>query len=51
MQIGYIRVSKNDESQVFDLQRDALLDAGIDPERIYNDLASARRDGRPGLRV
>ena len=50
MQIGYIRVSKSDGSQVLDLQHDALLDAGVDPERIYKDLASGRNDDRPGLR-
>jgi DNA invertase Pin-like site-specific DNA recombinase len=49
MQIGYIRVSKNDGSQLLDLQRDALLEAGIDQERIYEDLASGRKDDRPGL--
>jgi len=51
MLIGYIRVSKSDGSQVLDLQHDALLDAGIDPERIYKDLASGRKDDRPGLRA
>ena len=51
MQIGYIRVSKSDGSQVLDMQRDALLDAGVDPERIYKDLASGRKDDRPGLRA
>lgn len=50
MQIGYIRVSKSDGSQVLDLQHDALIDAGVDPERIYKDLASGRNDDRPGLR-
>jgi len=49
MLIGYIRVSKSDGSQVLDLQRDALLAAGVDPERIYQDLASGRKDDRPGL--
>ena len=34
MQLGYIRVWKSDGSQVWDLQHDALLDAGVDPERI-----------------
>ena len=34
MQIGYIRVSKSDASQVLDLQRDAMIAAGVDPERI-----------------
>lgn len=51
MQIGYIRVSKSDGSQVLDLQRDALQKAGIEPERIYEDLASGRKDDRPGLRA
>jgi DNA invertase Pin-like site-specific DNA recombinase len=51
MQIGYIRVSKSDGSQVLDSQRDALVDAGVDPERIYKDLASGRKDDRPGLRA
>ncbi len=51
MQIGYIRVSKSDGSQVLDLQRDAMVAAGVDPERIYKDLASGRKDDRPGLRA
>ncbi|MDA3789031.1 MAG: recombinase family protein [Desulfobacula sp.] len=51
MLIGYIRVSKTDGSQVLDLQRDALLESEIDPERIYEDLASGRKDDRPGLRA
>ncbi|MBU0991740.1 MAG: recombinase family protein [Proteobacteria bacterium] len=49
MLIGYMRVSKNDGSQCLDLQRDALIKAGIEPERIYEDLASGRKDARPGL--
>lgn len=49
MFIGYMRVSKSDGSQVFDLQRDALLAAGVIPERIYEDLASGCKDDRPGL--
>lgn len=51
MQIGYIRVSKSDGSQVFDLQQDALVDAGVNPKRIYKDLSSGRKDDRPGLRA
>ncbi len=47
--IGYMRVSKADGSQVFDLQKDALLAAGVDPRHIYEDQASGRRDDRPGL--
>jgi DNA invertase Pin-like site-specific DNA recombinase len=47
--VGYMRVSKNDGSQTLDLQRDALLKANINEERIYEDLASGRKDARPGL--
>ena len=49
MLIGYARVSKADGSQLLDLQRDALLDAGVDEERLYEDRASGRMDHRPGL--
>jgi DNA invertase Pin-like site-specific DNA recombinase len=47
--IGYMRVSKEDGSQVLDLQRDALLAAGVTAEHLYEDLASGRQDDRPGL--
>src|SRR5271163_3389583 len=47
--IGYMRVSKADGSQVFDLQRDALLAAGVEPSRLYQDHASGKKDDRPGL--
>ena len=49
MLIGYIRVSKSDGSQVLDLQRDALRAGGVAPDRVYQDLASGRKDDRPGL--
>ena len=49
MLIGYMRVSKADGSQVLDLQRDALLGAGVIAAHLYEDLASGRRDDRPGL--
>jgi DNA invertase Pin-like site-specific DNA recombinase len=49
MFIGYMRVSKADGSQALDLQVDALLAAGVRPDRIYKDLASGRLDERPGL--
>ena len=49
MLIGYMRVSKADGSQVVDLQRDALIAAGVAPSHLYEDLASGRRDDRPGL--
>jgi DNA invertase Pin-like site-specific DNA recombinase len=49
MFIGYMRVSKADGSQALDLQQDALLTAGVEPDRLYKDLASGRFDDRPGL--
>lgn len=51
MLIGYARVSKSDGSQLLDLQKDALLKAGVDQEYIYQDLASGRKDDRPGLKA
>lgn len=51
MLLGYMRVSKNDGSQGLDLQRDALINAGVHEERLYQDLASGRRDDRPGLKA
>ena len=49
MLIGYMRVSKADGSQSTGLQRDALIAAGVDPDHIYEDLASGKNDDRPGL--
>ena len=49
MLIGYIRVSKNNGSQTLAPQSDAMLQAGVEPKRIYQDLASGRHDARPGL--
>jgi DNA invertase Pin-like site-specific DNA recombinase len=49
MRIGYARISKADGSQVLDLQRDALLGAGVKPEHIYEDRASGKHDDRPAL--
>ena len=49
MLIGYMRVSKADGSQVLDLQRDALIAAGVEPPHLYEDQASGKRDDRPGL--
>lgn len=51
MLIGYMRVSRQDGSQCLDLQRDALLAAGVNPERIFDDLDSGRKDNRPGLKA
>ena len=40
MLLGYMRVSKADGSQVLDMQRDALLAAGVHAEHLYEDFAS-----------
>ncbi|EEI64016.1 resolvase, N-terminal domain protein [Corynebacterium glucuronolyticum ATCC 51866] len=47
--IGYMRVSKSDGSQTTDLQRDALLAAGVDPGHLYEDKASDKSEDRPHL--
>ena len=33
-----------------DLQRDALITAGVDPRHLFEDKASGARDDRPGLK-
>lgn len=47
MLIGYARVSTADQST--DLQKDALMAAGVDERNIYIDKASGKRDDRSGL--
>ena len=49
MLIGYARISKADGSQSLDLQRDALIAAGVEPGALYEDQVSGKRDRRPGL--
>lgn len=49
MLIGYMRVSKNNGSQTLDLQRDALIAAGVQEDRIYQDSTSGKNEDRPGL--
>ena len=44
-----IRISKEFESQVFDLQRDALFEASVEPSRLNLDRGSGKKDDRPGL--
>jgi DNA invertase Pin-like site-specific DNA recombinase len=51
MLIGYMRVSKADGTQSLDLQRDALLEAGVKSVHIYEDLGSGKNDDRPGLQA
>ena len=41
MPIGYARVSKADVSQLLDLQRDALIAAGVAEGLIYEDRVSS----------
>ena len=41
--VGYMRVSKADGSQVLDLQRDALIEAGVERRRFGRTSAAARR--------
>ena len=49
MLIGSARVSKADGSEVLDLQRDALIEAGVSRKRLYEDRASGKSDDRPNL--
>jgi DNA invertase Pin-like site-specific DNA recombinase len=49
LMLGYMRVSKADGSQMLDLQRDALIAAGVEPTLIYKDQCSGAKDDRPGL--
>ena len=51
MMIGYMRVSTADERQSVDLQRDALVAAGVDERHLHQDKASGARDDRPGLKA
>jgi DNA invertase Pin-like site-specific DNA recombinase len=44
-----MRVSKADGSQATDLQRDALLAAGTDPESLCQDKVSGKKEDRPQL--
>src|SRR3546814_13288457 len=45
MLVGYMRVSSADDRQTVDLQRDALVAAGVDPRNLHTDKASGARDG------
>jgi len=49
MMIGYARVSKADGTQALDLQKDALIHAGVDSQHIYEDFVSGKQTRRPGL--
>lgn len=49
MLIGYMRVSSESDRQSTDLQRDALLAAGVDVRHLFEDRASGAKDDRSGL--
>ena len=49
MLVGYMRVSKADGSQTTDLHRDALIAAGVEPQQLYEDQASGKKEDRPAL--
>jgi DNA invertase Pin-like site-specific DNA recombinase len=49
MLIGYARVSTNEQN--LDLQRDALLKAGVSPKDIYTDKVTGVKAERPGLQA
>ena len=47
MLIGYARVSTNEQN--LDLQRDALLKAGVSAKNLYTDKITGTKSERPGL--
>ena len=49
MLVGYMRVSSDPDRQTTDLQRDALLSAGVDSRHLFEDHASGAKDDRCGL--
>jgi DNA invertase Pin-like site-specific DNA recombinase len=49
MLVGYMRVSTDGDRQTFDLQRDALLAAGVDERHLFEDRVSGSRGDRAGL--
>lgn len=49
MLVGHMRVSKANGSQSVELQRDALIVAGVDAAELYENRGSRRGDDRPGL--
>jgi DNA invertase Pin-like site-specific DNA recombinase len=49
MLIGYMRVSTDGDRQALDLQRDALLAAGVDERHLFEDRASGSHGDRAGL--
>jgi DNA invertase Pin-like site-specific DNA recombinase len=50
MLVGYMRVSSDNDRQTTNLQRDALINVGVDPRHLFEDKASGARDDRVGLK-
>ncbi len=46
MLVGYMRVSTNGDGQILELQRDALLFAGVDERHLFDDRTTGSR-GEP----
>ena len=51
MMIGYMRISTDNDRQVLDLQRDALLSAGVDERHLFEDRAGGNRRDRALLQT
>ncbi|MEW9907093.1 MAG: recombinase family protein (plasmid) [Candidatus Symbiodolus clandestinus] len=49
MLVGYLHASSDSDRQNTTLQRDALLEAGVDPRHLFEDRASGIKDDRSGL--
>lgn len=49
MLVGYMRVSTDGDRQSVDLQRDALISAGVDTRHLFEDHISGTKSNRPGL--
>ena len=49
MLVGYMRVFTSGDRQVLDLQRDALLTAGVDARHLFEDRVTESRSDRAGL--
>lgn len=49
MYVGYARVSSASQEQSLHTQREQLIDAGCDDNRIYTDTISGTKWQRPGL--
>lgn len=46
MLIGYMRVSSTHDRQSVDLQRDALIAAGVESRHLFSNKASGAREDR-----